>query len=354
MASATSTAAGWSPRWTSPAPPWPARWRAAGSPPWPSTAWPSWCRWPWARSCPSIPIPWKSAAARSRCWSMYGATIRCPANGARSPRRGSSSSPSMAAAAPARSPPAADSSAQGLNCRGPDKPWHNPGQRASPKRCGARSVATPGAPYGAPSTTRLRRSAFRRRGILSRINKSALRRNSRCPRTQRCSSCSTAADKEWRLLMEIKPILFGLLGLLTSLVHAAQPPLAPVLLSPNEWPLPADQTLTYPLFADELVRTRTAVESALRSPIKVPYPTDPGGGPSHEQHKRNYSTLYAAGLLYRISGERAYAEHARDLLLAYTELYPALGPHPAAASSAPGRLFWQSLNDALRLGFAIQ
>ena len=154
--------------------------------------------------------------------------------------------------------------------------------------------------------------------------------------------------------MEIKPILFGLLGLLTSAVHAAQPPLAPVLLSPNEWPLPADQTLTYPLFADELVRTRTAVESALRSPIKVPYPTDPGGGPSHEQHKRNYRTLYDAGLLYRISGERAYAEHARDLLLAYTELYPSLGPHPAAASNAPGRLFWQSLNDAVWLVYAIQ
>jgi hypothetical protein len=156
------------------------------------------------------------------------------------------------------------------------------------------------------------------------------------------------------LAMEIKPILFGLIGLLTSAVHAAQSPLAPVLLTPNEWPLPAEQTMAYPLFADALLRARMAVESAQRDGIKVPYPTDPGGGPSHEQHKRNYRVLYDAGLLYRISGERAYADYARDLLLAYAELYPPLGPHPAASGSAPGRLFWQSLNDAVWLVYAIQ
>ena len=156
--------------------------------------------------------------------------------------------------------------------------------------------------------------------------------------------------------MAIKPILFVLISLLigAQLAHAARPSLAPVLLTPNQWPLPDEQTMAYPLFADALLRARMAVESAQREGIQVPYPTDPGGGPSHEQHKRNYRALYDAGLLYRISGERAYADYARDLLLAYAELYPPLGRHPAASGSAPGRLFWQSLNDAVWLVYAIQ
>src|SRR3546814_8482062 len=42
------------------------------------------------------------------------------------------------------------------------------------------------------------------------------------------------------------------------------------------------------------------------------------------------------------------------MLLAYADLYPTLGPHPAAANQAPGRLFWQSLNDSVFLVNAVQ
>nr|WP_298139331.1 heparinase II/III family protein [uncultured Pseudomonas sp.] len=156
--------------------------------------------------------------------------------------------------------------------------------------------------------------------------------------------------------MDMKPTLFGLISLLlcSQIIQAAQSPLAPVLFEPGASPLPAEQALAYPLFAAELQRTHAAVDRALGEAIAVPEPTDPGGGPSHEQHKRNYRMLYDAGLLYRISGERAYAEYVRDLLLAYADLYPKLGPHPAAASNSPGRLFWQSLNDAVWLVYAIQ
>ncbi|CAH6336504.1 MULTISPECIES: alginate lyase family protein [Erwiniaceae] len=110
----------------------------------------------------------------------------------------------------------------------------------------------------------------------------------------------------------------------------------------------------YELFSDEMRRTSIAVDAAIRAGVVVPVPKDPGGGYTHEQHKRNYMALYGAGLLYRITGESAYAAYARSLLLEYAKLYPTLGPHPAKANEAPGRLFWQSLNDSVWLVYAIQ
>lgn len=110
----------------------------------------------------------------------------------------------------------------------------------------------------------------------------------------------------------------------------------------------------YPLFTEELRRTRVVVDAAMRAGIVVPVPKDPGGGYTHEQHKRNYMALYGAGLLYRITGERTYADYARSLLLEYAKLYPTLGPHPAKANETAGRLFWQSLNDSVWLVYGIQ
>lgn len=116
----------------------------------------------------------------------------------------------------------------------------------------------------------------------------------------------------------------------------------------------AAEAARYPLFQAEFERTRVAVDRAMQGGINVPVPRDPGGGLTHEQHKRNYLTIYGAGVLYAITGEQRYADHARQLLLAYAELYPRLGPHPAAANQVPGRLFWQSLNDSVWLVYAIQ
>lgn len=110
----------------------------------------------------------------------------------------------------------------------------------------------------------------------------------------------------------------------------------------------------YPLFAAEVARMRETVDAAIRAGIHVPVPKDPGGGYTHEQHKRNYVALYGAGLLYRITGERAYADYARRLLLEYARLYPTLGDHPAKANESVGRLFWQSLNDSVWLVYSVQ
>lgn len=81
---------------------------------------------------------------------------------------------------------------------------------------------------------------------------------------------------------------------------------------------------------------------------------DKGGGRTHEQHKRNYQALLAAGTLFRLTGDRAYVDYARDMLLQYAQLYPTLGPHPEGRSQIPGRVFWQVLNDSVWLVNAIQ
>lgn len=135
---------------------------------------------------------------------------------------------------------------------------------------------------------------------------------------------------------------------------SAQPSAPTVLATPAEWKAMAAEADRYPMFSAEVGRVRAGVDSAMRGGIVVPVPKDPGGGYTHEQHKRNYLTIQGAGALYRITGERRYAEHVRDLLLEYAKLYPRLGDHPARANQTAGRLFWQSLNDSVFLVHAIQ
>ncbi len=135
---------------------------------------------------------------------------------------------------------------------------------------------------------------------------------------------------------------------------AAAQDAGPVLNDPAELARLGRDAAKYPLIATDLARTREEVDAMIGRGVDVPIPKDPGGGVTHEQHKRNYKAIYSSGLLYRITGERRYADHARDLLLAYARLYPTLGNHPAASKQVPGRLFWQSLNDSVWLVHAAQ
>ena len=146
--------------------------------------------------------------------------------------------------------------------------------------------------------------------------------------------------------------------LFTAALTLAAPALAqggaPALVKAEQFDTLAREGSRYPLFAAELQRMRAEIDGAIRAGIKVPVPSDPGGGFTHEQHKHNYRTIYGAGLLYRLTGDKRYAEHVRALLLEYAKLYPTLGPHPAKANQTAGRLFWQSLNDSVFLVHAIQ
>ena len=118
---------------------------------------------------------------------------------------------------------------------------------------------------------------------------------------------------------------------------------------------PAASAQTFaPLFTAEIERSKAGVEASIKAGINVPVPKDPGGGFTHEQHKRNYRVIFEGGQLFRLTGDVRYRDHVRDLLLAYADLYPKLGPHPAASNQVPGRLFWQSLNDSVFLVNAVQ
>lgn len=109
-----------------------------------------------------------------------------------------------------------------------------------------------------------------------------------------------------------------------------------------------------PLFDAEVARATRFVGEMMAAGINVPMPRDPGGGYTHEQHKKNYRAIAEAGELFRITGDKTYANFVRDMLLAYAELYPKLGPHPARSNQQYGRLFWQNLNDAVWLVNSIQ
>lgn len=133
-------------------------------------------------------------------------------------------------------------------------------------------------------------------------------------------------------------------------ISAAQPAWAD-----DHTPAPAASIAAIPpLYQAEMDRAESFVADMMEQGVVVPVPKDPGGGYTHEQHKRNYRAIYLAGQLYRITGNPAYADYVRDMLLAYGALYPTLGDHPAKANQNVGRLFWQVLNDAVWLVHAVQ
>ncbi len=96
------------------------------------------------------------------------------------------------------------------------------------------------------------------------------------------------------------------------------------------------------------------VDAEIRKGIQVPVPKDLAGGYSHEQHKRNFSTLQKAGVLYQLTNDIQYAVFIRGVLREYARLFPTLDRHPATRSYARGKFFWQCLNDANWLVYVSQ
>ena len=109
-----------------------------------------------------------------------------------------------------------------------------------------------------------------------------------------------------------------------------------------------------PLYSLEFQRASALLDTMIAQGIRVPTPVDPGGGYTHEQHKRNYQAIMLGGALFQETGNTRYSDYVRDLLLAYARMYPTLGPHPARKHEEPGRLFWQNLNDSVWLVNSVQ
>jgi hypothetical protein len=109
-------------------------------------------------------------------------------------------------------------------------------------------------------------------------------------------------------------------------------------------------------FQQEFQHLRKKVDQEIASGIQVPKPKDAGGGYTHERHKKNYIAMYNAGVLYQLTQEQKYADYVRDMLLQYAKMYPSLPLHPKRKKGKdnPGKLFWQSLNEAVWLVYSIQ
>ncbi|MEO0418755.1 MAG: alginate lyase family protein [Pseudomonadota bacterium] len=122
----------------------------------------------------------------------------------------------------------------------------------------------------------------------------------------------------------------------------------------HEAPVSAENSAMAPLFVAEMERAKGFVDGMMEQGVVVPVPKDPGGGYTHEQHKRNFRTIYQGGQLYRITGDAKYRDYLREMLLEYAELYPTLGDHPERHDQYSGRIFWQVLNDAMWLVHAVQ
>ncbi len=127
-----------------------------------------------------------------------------------------------------------------------------------------------------------------------------------------------------------------------------------LLLSSSDAEHIASASESSPGFARSLEATRARVDAYFALTPDVPLPKDAGGGYTHERHKKNGVAIHDAGMLFQLSGDPVYVEYAKGLLLAYAGMYPSLGDHPKRKEQSPGRLFWQSLNEAVWLVYVIQ
>jgi len=107
-------------------------------------------------------------------------------------------------------------------------------------------------------------------------------------------------------------------------------------------------------FADKFNQQKTYIDAKLMAPLNVPLPADAGGGYTHEVHKKNYADMLTAGRIFVLTQEPKYAQYVKRVLFAYADMYPSLPLHPKQKEQSPGKLFWQSLNEAVWLVYSIQ
>lgn len=127
-----------------------------------------------------------------------------------------------------------------------------------------------------------------------------------------------------------------------------------LILQKSAVPALVDGLEKYPLLKTSFEEAKDIADKGIEAGIVVPFPKDPGGGYTHEKHKRNYIEMYNSGVVYQLAGDEKYAVFVRDMLNEYAKMYPTLGIHPLQKNQAPGKLFWQGLNESVWLVYSIQ
>lgn len=151
----------------------------------------------------------------------------------------------------------------------------------------------------------------------------------------------------------LRSILLGALVLSSAQLWATAPT-SGLLLNSVEAKGISQQVAELPLLAKSVESMAEGLNAFMSIDMDVPVPRDAGGGYTHERHKKNGQAIYEAATLYQVTSEQRYADFAVALLLRYADLYPKIGPHPKHKHQAPGKLFWQILNDAVWLVYVIQ
>lgn len=150
--------------------------------------------------------------------------------------------------------------------------------------------------------------------------------------------------------LQMKSYSITLLSLIlvccSALAQSAHPRL---IFNSEELQQMKDGMATAPLFEKSINKIISEADKALETPIEVPVPVDGGGGPVHEKHKNNYYEMMDCGIAYQFTSEKRYADRVRDMLFAYSKLYPTLDYHNLGLSPVPGKLFWQTLNESVWL-----
>ena len=102
-------------------------------------------------------------------------------------------------------------------------------------------------------------------------------------------------------------------------------------------------------FDKTLASAKARIAARLDSSLDIPVPLNPGGGYTHEKHKANGFLIYDVGQLYKLTGDKKYAEFAAQAMMDYADVYPSWDLHPAKKEQSPGRMFWQNLNESMWL-----
>ncbi|GAB5558142.1 MAG: hypothetical protein SchgKO_23550 [Schleiferiaceae bacterium] len=109
-----------------------------------------------------------------------------------------------------------------------------------------------------------------------------------------------------------------------------------------------------PVIAHSLQNLKESLQNISTETLDFPYPQDAGGGYTHETHKANYLAALNSATLFFIDNNTEAFELTKYILLQYAEMYAQLPPHPQGKTQAPGRLFWQILNEEVALVHLIQ
>ena len=150
--------------------------------------------------------------------------------------------------------------------------------------------------------------------------------------------------------MTLRYTLIGLFFMLCSgLLQAREHP--SIFITAQEAKEIRENLSNYPVLQKSFDLAVGQVEAALENEMIIPPPGE-AGGYEHEKHKQNYREMRNAGLLFAITGDTKYSEFVHTMLRRYADIYPDLGPHPLSYKQSPGKIFHQTLNEAVWLVYA--